>query len=744
MKTHRIFLIINILVCSFSVQLWAGGFIIVQPPGTGLIPPGFNPYQLEIKSLKIESQINEQTAKTFIEQVFYNPSMQNLEGYFIFPVPPGAIISDFSMEVNGTPLEAELLEADEARKYYEDIVRKYLDPALLEYSEQNLFKVRIFPIEARAEKRINISYTQVLEKDNSTYEYVLPLRNQKHATKPVKSLTITANIANPSELKTIYSPTHEVDIVRSSDKSAMVSYEAENVKETSDFKLYISTDNARLGMSLLPFMAENDSNDGFFMLTLSPGFGAKSNPVVEKDITFVLDVSGSMAGEKLEQAKKALTFCIDNLNRSDRFEIIKFSTQAKALFGERSAANSANVDKAKTFVDELRPIGGTNMDAAFELAMKEKASQNRPHFVIFITDGKPTVSETEEEPLISKIKKYNTENTRIFTFGIGTEINTHLLDRITEETRAFRSYITPGEDIETKISSFYTKVSSPVLTDVEISFSQAAGVYDVFPSNYPDIFQGSSLTLFGRFRNTGRLTVTVEGKINGETEKLTYRSELKTTEQYEFVPALWASRHIGYLLDQIRLHGENDELKDEVIRLAKQYGIITPYTSYLILEDEALSLSRREIPDDVVIFNNRSANNNVFMEQNRAEFEQIAEEDGAGAVRSSDEVQKMTQATTISASQQGRARMNYVDKNGDDKNFADEVRNIQGRAVYQNGNEWIDLYVQTNTNLPVQRIKFASNAYFRLIEKEPETTDFLSLGRNVRFVHNQQVYEIYE
>lgn len=740
MKNLKYLLILSLFF--MSELIIAGGFIIVVPKNGN--PVGRSPYTIEVKSLKVETKIKDQYAVTKIDQVFYNPTNMNLEGYFLFPVPKGCVIKNFTMDINGKKMQAELLDATKARKIYEDIVRKLKDPALLEYSEQALFKVRIFPIEAKKEKHIEISYSEILEKDNNTQEYIFPLNTKKHSAAPLKNISFKIDVESSQGIKTVYSPTHEMEINRKDNKHATIGFEASSLKTNLDMRLFIGFDNKKIGLSLLSY--KETGENGFFLLNVDPGKVGVSEKVISKDITFVLDVSGSMAGKKMEQAKKALAFCVDNLNSSDKFEIVRFSTEAEALFEKRVVANSTNIAKAKEYIKKLRPVGGTNIDEAMELACKEKKVAERPHMIVFITDGIPTIGETQEEKLITKIKATNSENTRVFTFGIGDDINTHLLDKITEETKAYRSYISEEEDIEVKISNFYTKVSSPILTDVKINFSANGKVRNVFPRDIPDIFKGSSVTVLGRFEGTGTVNVTLEGKVNGKAEKYAFIGTFEDNTDNDFIPPLWAARNIGYLLDQIRLHGESQELKDEVIQLAKKYGIITPYTSYLILEDEQINITRRTITDDQVIFMDRFAEDEEaeFTSRNKKEYSNLNQKSGRSGVVSSSEVQSLNYANKLADNKQGAGRMLYKDKTGKTRNLSSQVRNIQGRAVYQKNNEWIDLYVQNNKNQKAKRIKFASTEYFNLLNKHPETSQFLSLGQNVRFVYKSSVYEIYE
>ncbi len=763
-------ILITILLTLFATfnEIHAGGLMIAthktdgwtilhdfppmppRPPIPPRRPPvPVNPFPLEVKSEKVGVNIEGQAATTAIDQVFYNPDNRRLEGYFLFPIPKGATLSDFSMFINGKETPAELLDADKARKIYEDIVRQMRDPALLEYSQQGLFKVRIFPIEPRSETRIKISYSQLLESDAGTMEYIYPLDTKKYSAKPLQNLSLLVNIEANSDLKTVYSPTHEVEVIRKGSKQAKVGFEAAKVKPDMDFKLYFNTDNQAIGASVLSFKPRK--KDGFFLLTFNPGIAEQEQEIAEKDITFVLDVSGSMSGEKLEKAKESLLFCVNNLNKGDHFNIVRFSTEARSLFEDLELADKGNIAEARTFIEDLKAIGGTNIDEALETALSAKSRKDRPYMVVFITDGKPTIGVTEEDDLLKKLKENNSENTRIFTFGIGEDINTHLLDKITEHTKAFRSYILPDEDIEVKISNFYTKVSSPVLTDLKLGFSRNVSVFQTYPKDLPDLFRGSSVTVLGRYDNKGsdNVSVMLSGKVNGQSKSFKYEASLSddTHEKHDFIPPLWASRAVGYLLDQIRLHGEDKELVEEVVNLAKEYGIVTPYTSYLILEDE--EMRRRDIgrasprPIEQPDFWQRNGN----MDMAEEEYSGMKRKEGASSVRSSQEIQSLNKASNIGQTRQGQSRM-YSGASKDDKeDIANQYRNIQGRAVYQNqGNSWVDAEVLSpkNQNAKRQRIAFASDEYFDLLENEPAVSEFLSLGNNVEFYWEGVVYEVFE
>ena len=727
------------LLIFLTGNILADGFIVIHRPH----PHPSNPFPLEVKYHHVDAKIKGETAVTLIDQEFYNPLSRRLEGYYIFPVPKGAVLKRFSMSINGKEVQAELLDAKKARKLYEDIVRKQLDPAILEYEGLDIFKVRIFPIEPRSTKRVKISYNEILTKDNGTILYLYPLNTEKFSSKPLKDVSINVNINSSDNLKNIYCTSHKVEVIRKGNHHAIASYEEREVKPDTDFKLYYNTDKSKVGISILAYREAEEN--GYFFLSASPGFDVSERAISEKDITFILDVSGSMAGEKLKQAKKALLFCIENLNKGDHFQIIRFSTEAEALFNKLEEADENNRRKARKFIKDLRAQGGTYIEEALNLALSAKSNKSRPHMVVFITDGKPTIGEIDEDKLIKRINNANISHTRIFTFGIGYDINTHLLDKITRLSKAYRTYITPKEDIEVEISNFYTKVQSPVLTDIKLSFGNNVRISKIYPKDLPDLFRGSSLVVLGQYKGNGSTRVTLRGKVRNREEKFEYNLDFpKEDNKNDSIPQLWAARRIGYLLDQIRLHGEDKELIDEITDLARKHGIVTPYTSYLILEDERRRVASRDLDDDHQTLGGIAPQSSDFVKRSEREYTEMKMKSGKSSVRASKEFQVLNKAMNFSQTRQGKSRLDFRDKKGNVINLTRQVKNIQGRAIYNSGEHWIDSRIQTKKWGETIRIQFASKKYFDLIREKPGSVEFLALGRNIRFVLDNKVYESYE
>lgn len=730
----------------------------MPPPRTHVFAP------LEVTYHHVSVKITDQVATTSVDQEFYNPNPSRLEGTYLFPVPKGAQIDKFSMDIGGKQVEAELLPADKARKIYEDIVRKARDPALLEYADRDVFKVRVFPIEPHGRKRIKISYTQVLKADSGLVGYVYPLNTEKFSAAPIKDVSIRVEVETRQPLKSVYSPSHEVEIKRHGPHRATAGFEARDVKPDLDFALYFAPEQEELGVNLLAHRSGDE--DGYFLLLASPGVDVDDRKVVPKDVALVLDTSGSMAGKKLEQARKALRFCVENLNEGDRFEILRFSTEIERLFDGLVEATKPNRARATEFIERLKPIGGTAIDEALKRALALKSevrgpkSDDRPFVVIFLTDGKPTVGTTDEQQIVANVKRTNESRTRVFCFGIGTDVNTHLLDKIAEETRAASQYVLPDEDLEVKVSNFFAKIKDPVLANPTLKFTGAVRVSRLYPSPLPDLFRGDQLLLVGRYSGQGDAAVTLEGTSRGATRRFTYEVSFpRMAEGHEFVPRLWATRRVGYLLDEIRLHGENAELKDEVTELARKYGIVTPYTAYLIVEDEdrrQVPLAMQSLPQ---LYGDRAARREAA--DNWQAFN--AARDGVQAVAGARYGLALRAANAPAAASAQAAVEAHRGLGLDSRGSAPAVSSlppedsrvrlaqaaqqnqfVAGRNFFQNDKQWIEAEIQNHQNAPRQRIQFGSSEYFAFAATHPRALPWLALGQNVQFLLDGTIIEIHE
>jgi Ca-activated chloride channel family protein len=729
---------------------------------------------MEVNYVHVNTGITNQIAVTSIEQEFYNPNPSRLEGTFVFPVPKGAHLDKFAMEIDGKQVEAELLGADKARKMYEEIVRKLKDPALLEYSDRDIFKVRVFPIEPNSKKRITLRYTELLKTDNGLANYSLPLDTERFSARPIKNVSVKVDLETKRPLKSIYSPSHAVEVKRQDANHAIAGYEASDVQPDADFALYFAPEKEEIGVNLLT--ARSSGEDGYFLLLASPGVDVREQQIVLKDVVFVLDTSGSMAGKKLEQAKKALAFCVENLNDGDRFEILRFSTEVESLFDKFVKASKPNRAKAQDFIKDLKAMGGTAIDDALRKALDLRSgaydqdragAAERPLVVIFLTDGCPTVGATDQEAILATVKKHGAGRTRIFCFGIGTDVNTHLLDSVAQESRAVSQYVLPEEDLEVKVSNFYAKIKEPVLANPTLQFTGGVHATKLYPSPLPDLFKGEQLVLVGRYSGRGDSAVIIEGTVNGQTRKFTFEVKFPTeSSNNAFIPRLWATRRVGYLLDEIRLRGDNPELSEEVTELARKYGIVTPYTAYLILEDE----TRRGVPLTMQSFRRLSEDKAAYSVAGEA-FESLKRaksgdaavvnamsglalreaENAVGNVSMAREQNRfflrrfgLNAGTGLDSVTVGRSALAETSAAERVTQYAQQQRFVSGRNFFQNDKKWVDSSVQTKASARRVRIQFGSPEYFEFAGKNATARPWLALGRNVEFVLDNVVYEIYE
>lgn len=757
------------------------GIIVVPDPGPipPIIPPPFprprpprpptpppRPYTfapLEVKYHRVDVKVRDQIAATTVDQEFYNPNDRQLEGIYIFPLPRGAHINRFNLEVDGRELQPELLAADKARQIYEEIVRKHRDPALLEYAGRDAFKVSIFPIEPRSTKRVKLSYTELLKADSALTRYVYPLNTEKYSARPITSVSVKLELESTKPLKTIYSPSHNIEITRHGSNRATIGFEAKDVKPDTDFVILFSRAEGDIGITLLTHKTSPD--DGYFLLFATPSFESSSSEVVPKDVAFVLDTSGSMAGKKLEQAKKAITYCIESLRDNDRFEVIRFSTEPEQLFGRLVDSARSNRDQAERFVRELRASGGTAIYDALKLALGARPTDSqRPYYVIFLTDGLPTVGETDNDHIVTMVQNTASKAlTRVFCFGIGTDVNTHLLDRITETTRAISTYVFPDEDIEMKVSAFFDKINEPVLTNVRLRFPDVVRVNKLHPPSMPDLFKGEQLVLAGRYSGHGSGSLVLEGTLSREFKSIQFAVDFpESATEMDFVPRLWASRRIGYLLDEIRLRGENTELRDEIVELARKFGIVTPYTAYLIHEDER----RRNVPLAVRSFPRLETDQEIRQVAQEVYESYRLESTGGAALASASYVSRQKTASQVDRALEagfaeasrtimfrraaepspGGNRSSSPKAKADDEFIASAHATtfVHGKAFFMNDGVWIDSEIQKTLTANKVKVNFGSKEYFELVAERPEVGPWLALGPKVQFVLGNIVYDVAE
>jgi Ca-activated chloride channel family protein len=689
------------LLLSSAGAVYADGVVIVEPPPGVPAPEAPN---LVIKYHRVQVEITDQVATTEVDQVFLNDTDYDLEGIYIFPLPEEASISEFAMYVDGERWEGEILPRDEARAIYEEIVRRRLDPALLEYVGRDTFKASIFPIEPGDERRVELAYTQVLENDGGLIKYVYPLDTERFSAEPLEEVVISVRVESAQPIRAIYSPSHDVAVDRVDEHTVNVSFEASDVLPDKDFELYYTLSDDEFGLNLLSYRESGE--DGFFLLLVAPQVDVDEREVVARDMIFVLDTSGSMADEKIEQAKEALEYILDHLNTEDRFNIVAFSTGVRIY--ERELEPASDADDAQRFIDDLRAVGGTNIDLALAEALT-MADGERPQIVIFLTDGLPTEGVTDADTIIANVKRQASENVRIFTFGVGNDVNTFLLDTIAQDYRGASSYVRPHESIEEEVSTFYAKVSTPLLADIELDWGDLR-VEETYPYPLPDLFAGTQLVVVGRYREGGRTDVVLSGEVNGEEQEFVYEN-LRFSDRggEEFIPRLWATRKIGYLLNEIRLHGEGRELIDEIVDLSVRYGIMTPYTSFLVEEEQDIFTPEGR----------EEAAHEMWAEATAVPAPAV----GEGAVDDAE----------------NREALRSTEKAADS---TEQIKYARDKVFVLRDGIWTDTTYDSSTD--TVKVGFGSEDYFALMAAHPEWGYYFSVGQEVIVVLDGTAYQVSE
>jgi len=747
--------------------------MVTSAVGSGmLIPKDQSLPPLAIKYQRVNIKIKDGTATASIEQVFKNSVDRDLEAIYVFPLPENASIADFAMFINGRRMSGELVEKGQARRIYEDIVRRMKDPGLLEQMGGNLFKVSVYPVPRNGEQRIEISYSQTIEFDSGLYKYVYPLKTSDRASSTLEDFTVNAEISSAVPIKNIYSPSHKIGVTRKGENHAVIGFEQERAMLDKDFVLYYGISKKDFGINLLTHAVKGEA--GYFMMMLAPTVAPKADQIVRRDVSFVFDSSGSMMGNPIKQAKEGLKYCIRKLNDGDRFNIVRFSTDVDKLSEGFLDVNRKNLKKADEFIEAIEAKGGTAMDEAMNVALSAASKNERTHVVVFLTDGKPTIGETDANIILENIKKNTGARARIFVFGVGDDLNAHLLDRMSSENGGASQYVDPNEDIQMKVSSLADKINLPVLEQPKLTIDKIE-VKTVHPQVLADLFAGQQITIFGRYNGNGDSAIRLTGEINGKKQEFVYEGTFpETNAQSDFIPRLWATRRVGYLLDEIRLHGEDRELKNEVVRLGREHGIMTPYTSYLVLENDWAyrenRIERTHSSDDSPVFRDApvpeparpvetrwmaamstrgsisSGNGDIVSMQIRdartssgpvPSFGFDVSPGGVamnGATRA--ETVDEEKADLTLREQSGReaievskAIQDYRKVEMSEGQIAPSVRQVGKKIFYFVNGVWTDR--EYKADMKLIKVKYAGEEYFKLLADKPTLKKCLALGRKV-------------
>jgi len=721
------FLVLGVLATSAQGQ----GLLVVTNatervplPRPVVRPQPTPPMSYKIKELAVNARLVDQVARVQVSQSFVNTGSRQMEVSFVFPLPYDGAIDRLTFLVDGKEYPAKLLPADEARKIYEDHIRRNQDPALLEWIGTGMFQTSVFPVPAGAERKVTLHYNQLLRKDDHLTDFLFPLAPAKYTSQPVEKIDVRVSIESAIEIKTVYSPTHAIEVKRSGPNNAVASYTAENQVPVNDFRLFYSVAKGKLGAAVVSYRPEMDE-DGYFLLLASPQIEASDAPLPLKTVVCVLDRSGSMSGKKIEQAREALKSVLNNLREGDLFNIIAYDSSVEAFRPELERYDEKTRLAALGFTEGLYAGGSTNIHGALTTALGMLQDSSRPSYVIFLTDGLPTAGVTGESEIVQAAEKANGVRARLLTFGVGYDVNSRLLDRLSRSNFGQSLYVRPDEDIEEHVSRLYSRISSPVMTDVAVLFEfdelraeEGKPVNRVYPRQVTDLFEGEQLVLVGRYKKSGPAKVKITGRVGDAEQKFDFPATLaeKSNDQsYAFVEKLWAMRRIGEIIDELDLKGRNEELIEELVELSTEHGILTPYTSFLADEDAR--------PGDLAAINLESNARRA-----RAALGRLAETEGIAAFSQREAKQRLKEAPLSELSdaamgEDGAAGVLLRDIDKDEDVRVDAVQVVAGKTLYRRGNVWY-AYDAAKQDLEkigdkVKVIQRFSEEYFELVRRNP-------------------------
>ncbi len=662
----------------------------------------------------IRVEIRENVAAVVVDEWFRAHGHGLGEADYLYPLPAGAVFSGFSLYQGEEEIRGEIMDADRAREIYEEIVRRRRDPALLEMAGSGLLRARVFPLNPGEIRKVTLRYTQLLPRAGDA----LQLRYEGGAASATACSgggsappSSCATDAPPMEMEVRipegarflepFSPTHPLTTSR---EGSSLSVQTRGIL-SGPFSLFLPLAREGLGLSLATHKPLGE--DGYFLLSLSPGKG--DIPPEPRDVSIVLDISGSMSGEKIRQARKALLDLLHTLSEKDRFRIVAFSNAVRPFNLDWQEAAPGPLAEVREWVSRLEAEGGTNIGAALEEAFRLPSPGDRLPVTVFLTDGLPTVGETSVDAITGAVQEKR-GRMRVFAFGVGHDVNTVLLDRMSGEGRGSTSYVAPGESVERALSLLATRIRYPILTDLVLTESPVR-LKEIYPVQIPDVFAGEDLVLFGRYEDPGerggRGLLSLNGQRGGEIRKFSLEAHFPAGEEgNDFLPRLWASRKLGYLTRRVWTEGENQELMEEIRRTALRYGLPSPYTSYLVLEPE---MARANAEDGVVSVPG-------LIPDPRAVAPSLSTQgaEAVGRARTAKALREVASMAELRKAEDAVA--------GTESGLSGSWRSVAGRLFQLSDGVWKDVaHGKADAVLTVEPF---SRAYFDLLERIPELKPF--------------------
>jgi Ca-activated chloride channel family protein len=551
------------------------------PALAGVVIPDRGGPPLSLRRELVTAEVDDQLARSSVDQVFENTTEQPVDGTYTFPLPDGAGVAGFVAWIDGQRVESVMKERKDAERTFEAARRDGRGASLLEIGGTNRFTSRVANVAPGQTRRMELRYDEVLRYDSGKVTYLLPLTTPGIDTQPMGELRADITLRDQKEIGDVTVSLPGATITRLGPHEVMVHISNKSLLPMEDLRVDYQVRSKDVGVRFVAHRA--DGEDGYFLLMFAPQELTSQADIVSRDIVFVFDISGSMAGTKIEQARRALLLCLSSLHAGDRVDIIAFDDRVEAWKPQAVPLTAATLQEARTWVGELHDRGGTDINAALRVALESFPDQPRPRTIVFLTDGEPTSGEVNADQIVANVASENQGRAQIFTFGVGSQVNRNLLERIAVGNRGQVESIASNEGIDARVGAFFSRISQPVLSNLSVSFG-GREVSLTYPHTLPDLYKGLELVLAGRYAGPGPSAgeILLKGDANGVRREYRAQLDFPTVEpRNPFVARLWARRRVEALLGEIRLEGETPERRREVVALAESFNIATPYTSFV-------------------------------------------------------------------------------------------------------------------------------------------------------------------
>jgi Ca-activated chloride channel family protein len=517
---------------------------------------------------RLHVAIDGQHATTTLTQVFRHAGSGPIEGRYQLRPGTGSHVDGFAYWNGEAKIVGEVFERQTAHQVYDRITQRRRDPGLLEENGEGAFAFKVFPIQPGERKRIELRWTRWLERRAHTVRYRAPI------TRPDAEIVV----AFTGKVSRLRSPSHRVHVENT---ASGLRVRGDGARGPGELVLEWDIDDA--DWTPTAFVQPNVSEDGWFAVALAAP-SAPEAAIAAKDVTIVIDRSGSMEGEPMEHAKAAAADMVRLLRDGDRVDVISFSDEVDPLFASPAPVDAATRSRAIGFIERLHAGGGTDIALALTTAIgvQDATPQvSRPRVIVFMTDGQSDIEKA------MSAARTDTKDVRLFTLGLGTQVNKPLLQRLAASKRGRFVYIERASAIEGEISQLARSISSPLLVNVSIDVEGAQAVR-MYPRTLPDVFAEDELLVTGRLRGTGRARFVIRGLLAGKPVAFSASVDLRAAHDRPWIGALWAQSRVDHLLEELSLGANRSELVTEVTDLALIYNFVTPYTAFLAVPESEL------------------------------------------------------------------------------------------------------------------------------------------------------------